>query len=286
MILSNLKKNASNQSFPAPVDFNSSKKMVKILNSRVSILDGSNEWEIPAHLLESCESTNLAYEATSDLSWKPLWIRKKDNTLYKLSEPNLETIVGPILEIGGTKMHVSKGYKTCFDFSKKLANAAVIKPKGNVLDLFFGLGYCTKEALSLGCKNVVAFEKSREVLDLGRMNSKFSPNLDDQRVKIHERVDLEKTTLFGILEKDGMSFDGVIIDPPKFDVLMHIYSLNFINRLSQFMKKGCLVACYVPEAARTMHKKVLDDVQTTFVKTGKFKYIDHVDPVIIRFEKQ
>ncbi len=49
-------------------------------------------------------------------------------------------MIGPILELSGVKMHISKGYKTTTEFSAKLARAAGVQDGHSVLDVFFGQG--------------------------------------------------------------------------------------------------------------------------------------------------
>lgn len=93
-----------------------------------------------------------------------------------LKEPEQERdVVGPILEMSGTKMHISKvmiiiylssaparhllqGFENTTTFSKLLARAAGVSRGHVVLDMFLGLGYCALECLTLGAKRVICFE--------------------------------------------------------------------------------------------------------------------------------
>src|SRR5690606_31619122 len=103
---------------------------------------------------------NIAYEVilnqkqlfdentTPSAKFEPLIRISTDGIQFKLCEPNLEKeIVGPILEIQGMKMHISKNYRTSFEFSKKLAECAQVSTNHITLDLFLGLGYSVKECL-------------------------------------------------------------------------------------------------------------------------------------------
>ena len=73
--------------------------------------------EIPRHILKDCEHRNVAYRIEAACgSYTPLFKTLEDSTMLKISEPNVDhSCRGPVLNVGGMKMHVSKGFTDMFD---------------------------------------------------------------------------------------------------------------------------------------------------------------------------
>lgn len=280
------KMKSMNQIYSIPFSFNTIKKNIKIGQDKIYLLNHFKEIEIPISIIHKCNQENISYYYDQELNlFKPL-LFEKEKMIFKLIEPNLEHhFQGPILDINNTKMHISKGYKNCFEFSKKLVESCIFTHNNNVLDLFFGLGYCTKESLKLEAKMIYSFEKYKQVIQLAELNSSFSPNLKDKRLKLFCEFDHQKNDLFQILEKSKMKFDAVIIDPPKFDVLIKIYSSEFLLKLSKFIKSGSFISCYVPNSTLLKLKLPLENIIHSFHSTNQYKFLDKMDDFIYRFQR-
>jgi predicted methyltransferase len=72
--------------------------------------------------------------------------------------------------------------------------------------------------LYLGSKYVYSFEKYNEVIEIVKLNEKFSVNLNSKNLKLFN-IDLKNNDIFEILSKSNLLFDSVIIDPPKMVIL-------------------------------------------------------------------
>jgi predicted methyltransferase len=212
-------------------DFNLNRYKYEILPENEVLIN--KKYKVRINLLKLIEMDNTSYlieQTEENETITPLLKKSKEGITFKLCEPNIENnIIGPILEINGMKMHVTKGYKTTYDFSKKLANSSLIKKGGNTLDLFFGLGYSSNECVKMGSNKVVSFEKYSEVVELVKLNEKFSIPINSKNLKLFQNVDLKTDKIFDILSNEKIMFDNVIIDPPKM-------VLNYYNgRKSCFM---------------------------------------------------
>ncbi|MBI4584432.1 MAG: RsmD family RNA methyltransferase [Planctomycetes bacterium] len=229
------------------------------------------EW-IPPRLEVTLEGESGPWIALLD----PLVLRAKaDGKVFKLSEPELERgMLGPILEMEGMKMHLTQGFSSAFEFSGLLASSAGVKPAHDVLDLFFGMGYSAKEAIRLGARRVFTFEKYPEVIELARRNP-FAVDLQAPQLRLHpEPLDLEKDAkrFFQALEEAAVLFDAVILDPPRRQVMLKVYSRPFLRELSAFVKKGARVSAYVPGGTSRRFKVVLGKAAEVFEETGEFRF--------------
>ncbi|KAL6073148.1 hypothetical protein QOT17_005118 [Balamuthia mandrillaris] len=213
-------------------------------------------------------------------TFRPLMATAVDGTELLLSEPRPETsiktkqeqdedqvqpndppststptVVGSMLSLSGLKMHHSSGCKTTQDFSKALTMAAEVAPHHFTLDLFFGLGYCSLEALNAGASAVVSFEKYPEVVRLASRNPASMPLFQDesylQRLRCYFPVDLQRNHVrfWNTLRKQQRLFDSVIIDPPKRSIMRHVYSSEFLQSLYPFVKSGAFLSIYAPTIA-------------------------------------
>lgn len=93
-------------------------------------------------------------------------------------------------------------------------------------------------------------------------------------------------------------FDSVIIDPPKhLDVIKHVYSSEFLNDLSSFVRKKAIVSCYIPMnmehgahvgksiVGMTKMTSLLNNIKPCFEATGKYKMLGQPDDFIFTFQR-
>jgi hypothetical protein len=115
-----------------------------------SIDERNNRWNnVQVDRVFECNSQKSETEKQCDLNCsRSFFVRSS-------KDPGMD---GSILYFSNLKMHRSRPSGTCRDFSEKLVEAAEVKRGQTLLDLFFGLGYCTYHALNIGASKVVAFE--------------------------------------------------------------------------------------------------------------------------------
>lgn len=290
-------------SLQAPCNFNSFKYNFQISND-VILFDYTTKFKIPEEIVHTCYKKNIAYhinlspqntttwpnahvEDTNDKQmfaiFHPL-VLVNGKQIFKLCEPNLEhESVGPILVISGMKMHVTSNYKTSLEFSKQLVFHAKVKPGHITLDLFFGLGYCSKEAIAFRASRVVSFEKYEQVVMLAKKNVHFSVNLDSPQLQLHCGVDVGKKKIFDYLK--NYKFDSVIIDPPKSEVMLAVYSEEYLRQLAQFIKPGARVVTYVPEGTTKQYYKVLSNIIEIFESTNMYEFLYTEEKYIYVFKR-
>ncbi len=109
---------------------------------------------------------------------------------------------------------IRHGHKTGFYLDQR-DNRYVIRKYSSgreVLDCFSYSGGFTLNALTSGAKNVMAIESSKDALMLLRKNL-------DMNIPVHRSLEMIEGDVFSILRNfrdRGLSFDMVILDPPKF----------------------------------------------------------------------
>jgi len=240
-----------------PVDFRKHRLAVQYERGGVFYCNQDRRLQLPLQQLEEVRKRNIAVKvslqiADGALRFEPLVRRTADGETVMLKEPEQERdLTAPILELSGTKMHLTQGKRSAQDFSRALARAVNVRNGDVLLDTFLGLGYSAQEALELGARKVVLFEKYQEVLDLVRENP-FSPSLEDARLQI-ELCDVSKqNAFFARLSRicaagsSPLRFDAVILDPPKLNVMLAVYSATFLRRLLPLLSPRCRLAAYVP----------------------------------------
>lgn len=188
------------------------------------------QYEIPIDMLNLCKEKNVAYQSRlfekkdtpfssqypsfsspilidrqpTELitQFEPLsYVSKTDKVQIMLTEPEKQgdkNIIGPILQIKSQKMHITQGYKTSFEWSKKIAmSTQTPRKKGekhHTLDMFCGLGYASKAVLDANITDeVLTFEKYEEVWDLLRRNKLFSVQHDHKKLT-RIILDIDKET--------------------------------------------------------------------------------------------
>jgi 16S rRNA G966 N2-methylase RsmD len=258
--------------------------------------------EIPRHILKDCEHRNVAYRIEAACgSYTPLFKTLEDSTMLKISEPNVDhSCRGPVLNVGGMKMHVSKGFTDTRDFSRLFARGCgrgKIRSKAldnmNVLDLFFGLGISTGECLAMGAKSVTAFERPyfqdiqnfvhslcTPVAGVSRDRPLLpvSPNHDQVLLRMCDVGKGSPSDVFDILEGDGTMFDAVILDPPKRLVMQKVYSKPFLDRLAQFINPGAIISCYAPDLDHSDVDSWSKEFLSTFLEGGYFRMVQAESP--------
>jgi hypothetical protein len=116
-LFSKWKKNESFLKLLLPCDFNRSKREFFIKEKEIHF----QNVKIPKDLFEECKQENVSF-LINEFKIEILQKKTENNVNVKICEPNLEKdFKGGILQIGNMKMHISKGFKDSFEFSKKLA---------------------------------------------------------------------------------------------------------------------------------------------------------------------
>jgi predicted methyltransferase len=135
------------------------------------------------------------------------------------------------------------------------------------------------ESFNLGSKKVISFELLPEVIELNSMIQKFNKDL------ILKNLDISKIQFFEELKKLNLKFTSVIVDPPKNDVLLVVYSKEFLVKLSEFIQIKGLVSCYVPISISIKFQVILENIVQIFEGTGKFKFQNQPHPHIFVFQR-
>src|SRR5690606_25294812 len=123
-------------------------------------------------------------------------------------------------------------------------------------------------AIAFRASRVVSFEKYEQVVMLAKKNVHFSVNLDSPQLQLHCGVDVGKKKIFDYLK--NYKFDSVIIDPPKSEVMLAVYSEEYLRQLAQFIKPGARVVTYVPEGTTKQYYKVLSNIIEIFESTNMY----------------
>lgn len=190
-------------------------------NASISDLEGIPLEEIKGNFLYAWDGKELFKLAVFD------------EHLYRL-----RILAGkPILEIDGLRMHLVKGFKDVFDYSKEVCRLLQMGKADTVLDICTGLGY-TAIAASRFAKKVVTIEKSRAALTLAEWNPWSMELFHSNNIRIIRGDAYEEVPR--LKEK----FTRIIHDPPRFSRAGNLYSAEFYRRLASVSKEGALLFHY------------------------------------------
>jgi len=249
-------------------------------------------------------------EARSHLRATPLIETSEDGAVLKVAEPNEEDghVCGPVLFVNTMKMHVSQGFFDTREFSRLLGRGCIreslsIENTNSlagalVLDLFYGLGITAGEALRLGARRVVAFERPqysavRRLAEMLPCPTVLPTRPDDPRI-LYRLCDLNNThsecDFFDMLDAEALLFDAVVLDPPKRPTIMRrVYHADFLGRLALHLKRGAVVSCYAPTITSRHGAKVTwaSKFSQAFLRTKKYRILTAVPlhPHIVRFQR-
>jgi predicted methyltransferase len=254
----------------------------KVFYERESCSIATKIWKDLVKNNSSCEVSIDGGTALLDM----LVRKSKDGEVFQLREPALEkSLVGPYLDLSETKMHVTKGEKSSQSFSQRLSKALRLRPGAVVLEPFLGLGYSAAENLAGEAKAVYLFEKYSEVVELLQKNP-FSPKLSDSRLHLTMQ-DVSKTNdFFAQLDKIGVKFDALLIDPPKRNVMLQVYSAVYLQRLRRYLKPGATISAYVPETGVSLRFNDMRKQVVPAFESARCRWIGPYrdDPAIFTFE--
>ena len=180
----------------------------------------------------------------------------EDQAYYKLRFVSAGT--APTLEINGIHMHRISG-TTPWEDSKAKVRLLRVKPGIRVLDVCTGLGYTAILARRRGAE-VVSVEKSEAVLRFAEYNP-WSRELENVKV-IHG----DACEVVGKL-KDG-SFDRVMHDPPRFNLVGELYSEAFYRELYRVLRPGGLLLHYVGSPGRLRGRDIVRGVARRLEAAG------------------
>lgn len=156
-----------------------------------------------------------------------------DSHLYKL-----RLLAGkPILEIDGLRMHLVKGFRDVFDYSREVVRLLRVGPSDTVLDMCTGLGY-TAIAAARHARRVVTIESSRAALALAEWNP-WSRELFHSR-----NIEIISGDAYEVVPRLGEKFTKIIHDPPRLSRAGELYSAEFYRRLASVSEKGALLFHY------------------------------------------
>ena len=85
-----------------------------------------------------------------------------------------------------------------------------------------------------------------------------------------------------------LKFDSIILDPPKRNVMLKIFSEFYMKFLSNYLKKDGIIVCYVPQKNQSKRfDLVLKNFPSVLCQSGSFQFLgcykDNED--ILRFKK-
>ena len=134
----------------------------------------------------------------------------------------------PTFEIDGIKMLPTAKVSPYEDARRKVA---LVEPRGKaVLDTCGGLGYFAAWCVEGGARQVLSFEKNRDVLWLRSLNP-WSPQPDGVLALTHGDI-VEK-----IAALPPGSVDAVLHDPPRFGIAGELYSQAFYDQLARVLAR-------------------------------------------------
>lgn len=152
---------------------------------------------------------------------------EKTRRFYQL----VPTITVPALRINAVPMHRFVNADPLGDAKRKVAAAS---PRGKVLDICTGLGYCAIEAAkSKAVESVATIENDAEVIALCRANEASSRLFTDTKITLIEGDAAEKIRGFA-----DEGFDCVFHDPPTFVAAPGLYGKLFYSEIMRVLKKG------------------------------------------------
>jgi hypothetical protein len=67
--------------------------------------------------------------------------------------------------------------------------------------------------------------------------------------------------------------------------MFHVYTIEFFKKLSEFIKKGSYISCYIPESTVRSQKNILENLPKTMCNEKLFKFIHQNDEFIYVFQK-
>ena len=188
---------------------------------------------------------------------------ERTNKFYKL----VPTTPMPTLSISGIYMHrfIEGGPKA--DNQRRLR---LLHPFKNccVLDTCLGLGYTTIE-IARHCKMVRVFEVDPNVIEIARMNPHSWEVFEQDNIRLTIGDGYEE-----IENLDGMSFDRVIHDPPRFSLAGDLYSRRFYEQLYRVLRPRGILFHYTGSPGSQKHGRDFPaEVMKRFKEVGFRKVI-------------
>lgn len=145
----------------------------------------------------------------------------------------------PTFEIDGIKMLPTAQLSPYVDAEHKVA---LIRPRDKViLDTCGGLGYFAACCLAGAARQVLSYEKSRDVIWLRTLNPWSPENSTASRETLrltHGDITQEITLLA------DASVDAILHDPPRFGIAGELYSQVFYEQLARVLKRKGLLFHY------------------------------------------
>ncbi|MFH0862324.1 MAG: hypothetical protein V1875_04760 [Candidatus Altiarchaeota archaeon] len=223
------------------VDLGLTESTLRIEADSVIFPDGQM---LPLRILEKISKGPVCTIVECGSAYRIQFFRKETNKVYRLVATGKDT--PPTAELGGFRMHRTKGTDPAKDTESKIA---AIKPvRGSrVLDTCTGLGYTAIAAVDAGADEVHTFEADEGMVNLREANP-WSMRLQDGRIR---KVLGDVSAGLGGFA-DGF-FDSVIHDPPSMNIAGELYSLEFYSQLHRVMRGGGRLFHYVG-APRTKYR--------------------------------
>lgn len=177
--------------------------------------------------------------------------------LYRLRV--LPGIKEPILEVDGVRMHLTKEVSPR-EYAEEVAEILNLSGNELVLECCMGLGYLTL-SLAKRSKKVITVEKSREVLELAKLNP-YSQELFEL-----PNVEVINGDIVEVLPSLG-KFDRIVHDPPRYSHAPLLYSRSFYSQLLEHVRGKALLWHYTGSLGKMKGKAFYERVWKRLLDSG------------------
>lgn len=176
------------------------------------------------------------------------------------------------IQIDGIQMHRTKRFPPEVDARKKVESLSPLF--GDlVLDICTGLGYTSIFLIKRNCR-VCSIEKDENVLKIakknffsnelfGNLTESFPPENGKVKVFLGNAVEVIKTF-------PDNYFDGILHDPPRYNVAEELYSKSFYEQLYRVLKPNHRLLHYVgnPHTTHRKFKNIIPNIIKRLRETG------------------
>lgn len=157
----------------------------------------------------------------------------------------------PTIEIGGIKMHVTKGADPSQDTRNKIDTFG--KLSGTVLDTCLGLGYTAIAcARRKQVEKVLVCEADPNVYHFCRENPWSQSLFGNDKIQV---VLMPAQEL--VSRAPDSYFTAIVHDPPRFALAPELYSENFYHEVFRVLKRGGELYHYTGNPNQRVRKKAL-----------------------------
>ncbi|MEK6924044.1 MAG: methyltransferase domain-containing protein [Candidatus Micrarchaeota archaeon] len=178
-------------------------------------------------------------------------------------------LVEGTIELDGVRMHQTKRLSPC-EAARLMVSQLQLRRGERVLDVCTGLGYTALEEARLGAV-VTTVEVDGEVLSLAKQNNASKALFNNPAIKIIEGDAVEVVAL-----RSNVSFDAVMLDPPRFSLAGELYSLAFYRSLYRALRPGGRLFHYTGKPGEKSGKDYRKGIKQRLLEAG-FTRVEWVD---------